>query len=64
MRDNKYCLFNIRFKLDQTLTKAWAMTRKKLEVKEHKMPFKLRDFYRICKHHLQKMLNSMIKLRF
>ena len=45
--NNKYCLFNIKFKWNKTLTKVWVMKRKKLELKAHKMPFQLRLFYRI-----------------
>ena len=46
-RNNTYCLFNIKFNWDKTLTKVWVMKRKTLELKAHKMPFQLRLFYRI-----------------
>ena len=48
----------------EVLTKACVMKRKKLELKAHKTPFKLRVFFRICKHHLQKLLILMIELYF
>ena len=62
---NTYYLFNIKFKWDLSLTTVWVMKRKKLELKANKMPFQFKSVLsNICYNHLQKMLNSMIKLCF
>ena len=38
-RNNKYCLFNIKFKWNKTLTKVWVMKRKTLNSKHIKCHF-------------------------